>query len=254
MCIRQMRRLSAGLNGSETMPHLDSIAVSPGDITSAVGSLTRTSSGHLLTAHLEGRYLKLSGELGGETAHVEGLIEPPLGEVVTVRGIWTGFEIVEARVSEGEVGVEPPRPIDPRAFSEVSGTATRSDILRAEVLDMCDALRGRSLVSFVAVPGPRGWFGLASAVDTEDVLVHLGPLLSPHLLVTASEWTLEQLQQVESLISDDENVRNFGTYWDTSGRYRAECLLHHLTPELAASLDAFPAGIAHVHVWLRPAA
>ncbi|WP_295835176.1 hypothetical protein [uncultured Microbacterium sp.] len=234
------------------MSYLDSMAISPGDAVRAVGKLGTARSGHVLTARMEGIYLELSRALGGETAHVKGLADPPLDEVVTVRGTWTGSEISDGRVFAARVDLRPHESLNPRRFPQVPGVAQQSDILRAKVLEACEPLRGRSLLSFVAVPGPRGWFGLAAATDAEEVRDQLGPLLHPHLLVTESAWTLGQVEEVESVLGADDNVRNIGMFWDVDGRFRANGLLHHVTPELAASLDAFPAEIAHVCAWLMP--
>lgn len=234
------------------MSYLDSMAIRPGAAVRAVGTLARARSGHVLTAWMEGVYGELSRELGGDTAPVEGLASPPLDQVVTVCGVWTGAEIVDAQILEGRVGVRPHQSLDPHRFPAVPGVAEQLDILRAEVLEACDPLRGRSLLSFVAVPGPQGWFGLAAATDAEDVRAQLRPLLHPHFLVTESAWTLGQAEEVERVLSADHNVRNFGMFWDVDGRFRAHGLLHHMTPELAASLDAFPAEIAHVSAWLMP--
>lgn len=235
------------------MTYFESIAVSPGGAVTAVGTLASVRSGHVLAAHMEGDYQELSRELGGDSVLVQGLIDPPLGEVVTVRGTWSGAKISEARVAKGQAGIAPPAGLDPGYFGGVPGAAERSDVLRAEVLERCDSLRGNAMVSFVAVPGPRGWFGLAAAVDTEVVQARLGALLGSHLLVVPSEWTLGQLKEVERCLSSEKSVRNIGAGWDPFGRYRVHCLLHHLTPELAALLDAFPPGAVHVQVWLRPA-
>lgn len=249
----RMHRPSADSMWTGTLTDFASLAVVPGDVVVAVGTLTRAPRGHVLTAHMAGLYGELGRELGVDTARVTGLTNPPLDEVVTVRGVWTGSEIEEPEISEGQAGIGPPPSFNPDAFSEVPGTAARSEVLRPEVLWECDALRGDVLVSFVAVPGPHGWFGLASAVDVEVVAARLGALLSPYLLVTKSEWTLSQLQEIERRLGEaKQNLRNVGSGWDTRGRYRVKGLLHHLLPELAASLSGYPRGSVHVDVWLRP--
>lgn len=235
------------------MCDLESIALSAGDYAQAVGTLTYTQSGYLLAAHMEGRHHEANRELGGETALVIGLDEPPLGEVVTVRGLWNGSQIVDAELFDTRVVVKPPPLLDPATFRDVEGVAERGEILRAEVLDACDELRGTSLLSFVAVPGPRGWYGLACGTDPQKALARLSPLLGPYLVVTDSEWTLDELEAAEQLISESEDVRGLGVFWDDRGRYRAHCVLHRLEPELASTLRTLPEGTVHVETWLTRA-
>ncbi|WP_133177941.1 hypothetical protein [Microbacterium testaceum] len=232
------------------MCDLESIALSAGDYGQAVGTLTHTQSGYLLAAHMEGRLHGPNSELGGDTALVIGLDEPPLGEVVTVRGLWNGSQIVDAELFDAHVGVKPPPLLDPATFRDMEGVAERGDILRAEVLDACDELRGTSLLSFVAVPGPRGWYGLACGTDRKEALARLSPLVDPYLVVTESEWTLAELEEAERLISESEDVRGLGVFWDDRGRYRAHCVLHHLEPGLASTLRTLPKGTVHVETWL----
>ncbi|PVE65336.1 hypothetical protein DC432_13105 [Microbacterium testaceum] len=167
-----------------------------------------------------------------------------------MRGLWNGSQIVDAELFDAHVGVKPPPLLDPATFRDMEGVAERGDILRAEVLDACDELRGTSLLSFVAVPGPRGWYGLACGTDRKEALARLSPLVDPYLVVTESEWTLAELEEAERLISESEDVRGLGVFWDDRGRYRAHCVLHHLEPGLASTLRTLPKGTVHVETWL----
>lgn len=236
------------------MQNIDLEPLRVGDRVCATGVLREDGSSHRLLLRGEGIYGELFNATDDLTTPVIGLTGAPLGGMVTVRGVWTGEAIVEAVASEGGRGVSIFARLDESRFAGVEGVGTRSEILRPEVLDACDGIRGGALVQFLALRGPRGWFGLASALDVAAVRTVLGPLLGAHLHVVRSEWSLTDVyeaQDAASVVTDD--IYESGAGWDADGRFRAHMLVHHISPELAAAVKRFPAEILHVEAWLTHA-
>ncbi|MDQ1135778.1 hypothetical protein QE410_000577 [Microbacterium sp. SORGH_AS 1204] len=229
-------------------------AVVVGDRVVAAGLLVEDGASHRLLLRGEGLYAELLGETDAFALPVSGLTGPQPSGMVTVRGVWTGEAVVDAVVAEGGRGVASYARLDKMSFPEVSGVSTRSEILRGDVLKACDALRGDALVAFLAARGPRGWFGLASAVDVAAVRDALEPLLGPYLHVVPSTWTLDQVNEAESAaIETAPEPYAFGIGWDDEGRFRSQVLVHHVSPELASVVARFPYDILHVAAWVRRA-
>ncbi|MCJ1707795.1 hypothetical protein [Microbacterium sp. VKM Ac-2923] len=223
-----------------------------GDRVSAAGILVEDGTAHRLLLRGEGLYHELVGETDFFALPVSDLTGAQPSGMVTVHGVWTGEAIVDAVASEGGRGVRSFPRLEGTSFPDVDGVSDRSEILRPEVHEACDAIRGDALVALLAARGPRGWFGLASAVDVDAVREVLAPLLGSHLHVVASAWTREEVEQAENAaIATEPEPYTFGMGWDIDGRFRALVLVHHVSPALASVVARFPDEILHVEAWLR---
>lgn len=236
------------------MPNIDLTPVVIGDRVSAAGILREDGSSHRLLMRGEGLYGELFNTSDEFATPVIGLTGPTTGDMVTVHGVWTGEAIVDGVVAEGGRGVATFTLLDEGRFADVGGVEHRSEILRAEVLDACDGIRGGALVQFLALRGPRGWFGLASAQDVSAVQSILGPLLGEHLEVVPSDWSLEDVYDAQSAASAVTEIYESSAGWDADGRFRAQMLVHHISPELTVVAQRLPAEILHVEAWLKRAA
>lgn len=225
--------------------------LSVGDRASASGLLLEEGAEYRLILRGEDIYGELFNRSEYAALPVRGLESPPLNRMVTVRGTWTGDSLEGASVEEGGRGIAPPQRIEARQFDDVDGAKDRSDILRDDVLEACETIRGGALVSFVAIRGSNGWFGLASAVDAVRVQEVLGAVLGTRLLVVPSPWTLNEIEGAQDEALKVVEPYQFGSFWDDDARFRGEMVVHHISPELASLLEERPTGILRVEPWLR---
>lgn len=233
------------------MENVGSEALMVGDRASAAGLLVEDGPAHRLIVRGEGRYGEFFNAREHAALPVRGLVSPLLSRMVTVRGTWTGDAIVDADATDGGRGIEPPPRLEPTRLAEVDGTNDRSDILRDDVLTACETIRGGALVAFVAERGPRGWFGLASAVDTSRVQEVLGGLLGTHLHIVPNPWSLDEIDAAQDAALEKVEPFQFGYFWDDDGHFRAEMVVQHVSPALASVREDLPVGILHVATWLR---
>ncbi|MDQ1084875.1 MULTISPECIES: hypothetical protein [Microbacterium] len=237
------------------MQHAELVPVDVGDRVTATGLLRRDGSSYCLVMRGEGVYGEFFNAADDfAVLPVDGLIGAQQSGMVTVRGVWTGEGISEAIATRGGRGVAPFDGLREDRFADVDGVRDRSAILRREVLDACDMMRGGALVAFLAARGQRGWFGLASAVDVTAVRARLEPLLGRHLHVVRSEWSLDQVHLAEDqALASEPDPYEFGTGWDADGRFRARVLVRRISPRLASVVNRFPADILHVEAWVKHA-
>lgn len=228
-------------------------AVRVGDRVSAAGVLREGESSRLLLMRGEGVYGELFNETDFFAMPVEGLTGVQPDGMVSVRGVWTGRAIVDADATDGGRGVALFPQISRSSFPDVDGADDRSEILRSEVHEACDGIRDGALVALLAARSEKGWYGLASAVDVETVRAALEPLLGTRLHVVPSAWSRDHVDQAQTAASEVVEPFQSGTGWDADGRFRAHMLVHHITPELAAVVNRFPAEILHVEAWMKRA-
>lgn len=227
--------------------------LSVGDQVSATGILMEDGSQHRLAMQAEGLYGEILNvkQPPALSISVQGLSAPPLDRMVTVRGIWSDGKIENASVADGGRGVETPPRIEPTSFPDVPGAVEESEILNSSLDRAFDTLRNGPIVAFLALRGPQGWFGVASAVDAPAVRSALEPILNDRFVIVPSDWSINQVDEALEMASVVTDPCLFGYFWDERGRFRAEIVVDHMSSELASALAQLPTDILHVATWLR---